>query len=144
MRTRFSENTRGSAATALLLGLVALTGGGLTAWKYSALRANEVAAANQPEPVEAITATVATDRPYRPTTTSVGTVLALRSVTLRNELAGTVRRVSLIPGQIVSEGAVLVALDVTVEEATSSTVRARANFRSRPSIACESPCRSDR
>jgi membrane fusion protein (multidrug efflux system) len=47
----------------------------------------------------------------------IGTVLALRSITLSNELAGTVREVALVPGAIVEEGAVLVALDVSVEEA---------------------------
>src|SRR2546425_7061436 len=35
----------------------------------------------------------------RPTTTSVGTVLALNSITLRNELSGTVRQVMLAPGR---------------------------------------------
>jgi membrane fusion protein (multidrug efflux system) len=43
--------------------------------------------------------------------------LALRSITLKNELPGTVRHVTLIPGQIVDKGTLLVALDVSVEEA---------------------------
>ena len=43
--------------------------------------------------MEAATAAVASSRAYRPTATSVGTVLALRSITLENEVAGTVRRV---------------------------------------------------
>jgi membrane fusion protein, multidrug efflux system len=40
--------------------------------------------------------------------------MALRSITLRNELSGTVRKVMLTPGQIVEAGTVLVALDVSV------------------------------
>ncbi len=61
-----------------------------------------------------------------PTTTAIGTVLALRSVTLRNELAGTVRAVHLVPGAIVEAGAVLVAIDVAVEQAELAALEARA------------------
>jgi membrane fusion protein (multidrug efflux system) len=67
--------------------------------------------------MEAVTSAIATPRAHRPSVTSIGTVLALQSVTLRNELAGTVRRVALTPGQIVENGTVLVALDVAVEMA---------------------------
>jgi membrane fusion protein (multidrug efflux system) len=52
--------------------------------------------------------------------------LALRSVTLRNEVAGTVRQVTLTPGDIVEPGAVLVALDVSVEEAELQAQEAQA------------------
>ena len=68
------------------------------------------------EPMGATTLALASEREHRHTTTS-GTVLALRSFTLRNELPGTVREVALTPGQIVDAGTALVALDVSVEEA---------------------------
>src|SRR5258708_3413031 len=58
--------------------------------------------------------------------TAVGTVLALRSVTLRNELAGAVRQVRLAPDQVVEPGTVLVALDVSVETASLRAEEARA------------------
>ena len=73
-----------------------------------------------------MTAAVASERQHRHTTTSIGTVLALRSVTLRNELPGTVREVTLTPGQIVDAGTVLVALDVSVEEAELKAQQAQA------------------
>jgi membrane fusion protein (multidrug efflux system) len=76
--------------------------------------------------MEAPTAAVASSRAYRPTATSVGTVLALRSITLENEVAGTVRRVALTPGQIVEPGQLLVALDVSVEEAELEAQKAQA------------------
>jgi membrane fusion protein, multidrug efflux system len=120
------SNSRGSIATALLLGTVLATGAGLAAWKYSDIAAEEAASANQPEPMESITAAAATEREHRRTTTSIGTVLALRSITLKNELAGTVRRVGLVPGQIVEAGAVLVALDVSVEQAELEAQEAQA------------------
>jgi membrane fusion protein (multidrug efflux system) len=121
-------NSRGIAGSTLLLATVLVTGGGLAAWKVAALRGAEEAAANQPEPVESITAAPAEERQYRPTTTSIGTVLALNSITLRNEIAGTVRRASLTPGQIVETGTVLVALDVSVEEAELEALEAQADL----------------
>ena len=38
------------------------------------------------------------EREYRPVTTAIGTVVATRSISVRNELPGTVRRVALEPG----------------------------------------------
>lgn len=112
----------------LLIGSVLGTGALLAAWKHNANRAAEAASANQPEPVELVTVATAQARAHRQTTTAIGTVLALRSITLRNELAGTVRRVSLSPGQIVEAGTVLVALDVSVEEAELEAQQAEAEL----------------
>jgi membrane fusion protein (multidrug efflux system) len=120
------SNSRGWIASTLLLATILATGAGLAAWKYTGIVASEAAAANQPEPMEAVTAAVAREREHRRTTTSIGTVLALRSITLRNELAGTVRRVQLTPGQIVDAGTVLVALDASVEEAELQAQQAQA------------------
>lgn len=110
-------NRRNWIGTVLLLTLVLSVGLGLVAWKYESVQDQQAASANQPEPMESITVAVVRDMDHRPTTTSIGTVLALRSVTLKNELAGTVREVRLIPGQTVEAGTLLVALDVSVEEA---------------------------
>jgi membrane fusion protein, multidrug efflux system len=119
-------STRGWIGSSLLLGTVVLTGAGLTAWKIASLRASEAEAASQPEPVESVTTAEARERDHRQTMTSIGTVLALRSVTLRNELAGTVRQVRLTPGQIVDAGTLLVALDVSVEQAELKAQEAQA------------------
>lgn len=103
-------------STVLIL-FVLLLGIGLAAWKYDSIQNEQAASANQPEPMESVTVAVARAIDHRQTTTSIGTVLALRSITLKNELAGTVREVRLVPGQIVEAGALLVALDVSVEQA---------------------------
>lgn len=100
--------------TGLLVVLV-LIAASLATWKRAALAADTGAAGG--EPAEVVATTVAEPREHRPMATAIGTVLALRSVTLRNELAGTVRRTALVPGSIVEQGTVLVALDVAVEEA---------------------------
>ena len=106
--SRNSGIRRGWLGSALLLGTIALAALGLGARKSEAIRQADAAAASQPEPMESVLAAVAKERPYRETTTSIGTVLALRSITLRNEVSGTVRRVMLSPGQVVEQGAVLV------------------------------------
>ncbi len=121
-------NSRGWIASALLLASIVATGAGLAAWKYTDIAADEAAAANQPEPMEVVTAALAQPRDYLRTTTSIGTVLALRSITLKNELAGTVRRVHLTPGRIVEAGAELVVLDVSVEQAELGAQEAQASL----------------
>jgi RND family efflux transporter MFP subunit len=117
---------RGWIGSLVLLASVIAVGFGLAAWKYSSIQESNAASANQPEPMESVAVAVAREREYRDTTTSIGTVLALRSVTLRNELPGTVREVALTPGQIVEAGTVLVALDLSVEEAELKAQEAQA------------------
>lgn len=110
----------------LLLLTVAASGVGLAAWKIGSLQASAAASANQPEPMEAVAFAVARAVEHHHSATSIGTVLALRSITLKNELAGTVSQVRIVPGQTVEAGAVLVALDVSVEEADLRAQQAQA------------------
>ena len=128
MRSLFNTGNRGLTGSAVLLLTLLVTGGGLAAWKRASIHKADAAAAHQPEPTESITAAVAEQRSYRPTTTSIGTVLALNSITLRNELPGTVREVMLMPGQVVEPGTILVALDVAVEEADLEAQTAQADL----------------
>lgn len=113
---------------ALLIAAVLLIGATLTLWKFSSLRAAEAATANPAEPVEVVAAATASARPHSSTTTAIGTVRALRSVTLRNELPGTVSDVRLAPGRIVEPGALLVAFDVSVERAALRAQQAQAEL----------------
>jgi membrane fusion protein (multidrug efflux system) len=112
----------------VLLAVIALAALGLAARKSAAIREASAAAMSQPEPMESVAAALAEPYEHHETATSIGTVLALRWVTLRNEVAGTVRRVMLTPGQVVQEGAVLVALDVAVEEAELAAQEAQAKL----------------
>jgi len=112
--------------SALLLLVIIAIGVGLGAWKYESIQASVEASASQPEPMESVMVAAAREIEHRQTTTSIGTVLALRSVMLKNELAGTVREVRLTPGQIVEVGTLLVALDVSVEEAELKAQEAQA------------------
>ncbi len=119
---------RGWIASSVLLATILAAGGTLAVWKIGSLSAAEAAAASQPEPVEVVAAAVARSSEHRPTVTSIGTVLATRSVTLRNELPGTVQDVRLAPGQIVEAGTVLVRLDVAVEQAELAALEAQATL----------------
>jgi membrane fusion protein (multidrug efflux system) len=111
----------------MLVAAVVAAGGGLAAWKVVAAQGADAAGA-QAEPMETVTDAVATRSEYLNTTTSIGTVVATRSVSLRNEVPGTVHRADLVPGQIVEADAVLVALDVSVEEAELQALQARAEL----------------
>jgi membrane fusion protein (multidrug efflux system) len=109
-----------------LVGAVIVSALLLTAWKRASIAEADAAAANQHEPAESVVTAVAREHEHIRTTTSIGTVVALRSITVRNELPGTVRRVALEPGKVVEAGTVLVALDVSVEEADLQALQAQA------------------
>lgn len=111
-----------------LVGTIVVAGLLLTAWKRSSIAEADAAAANQPEPAETVVTAVAREHEHVRTTTSIGTVVALRSITVRNELPGTVRYVALEPGKIVEAGTTLVALDVSVEEADLQALQAQATL----------------
>lgn len=119
-------NRRRWIGSSLLLLTVIAVGVGLGAWKYGSIQDQAAASTNQPEPMEVVTLAEAKAVDHHQTATSIGTVLALRSITLRNELAGTVSQVRFTPGQIVEAGTVLVALDVSVEEADLRAQQAQA------------------
>ncbi len=112
----------------VLLALIAVGGAVLAVTKQASLRAEEAASANQPEPMEAVTAAFARELEYRGSTSAIGTVLATRSISLRNELPGKVAQVRLTPGQVVDAGTLLVKLDVAVEEAELRALEAQAQL----------------
>ena len=117
---------RSRLGSAALLTIVVAAGSGLAAFKLDSLGEARALAAAEQAPVETVRAAFVEPRAHRPTTTAIGTVLALRSITLRNELPGTVAEVRLEPGAVVEPGDVLVALDVSVERAELEALRARA------------------
>jgi membrane fusion protein (multidrug efflux system) len=112
----------------LLVGAVITCGVLLAAWKRSSIAEADAAAANLPEPAETVVTAIVREHEHVRTTTSIGTVIATRSITVRNELPGTVRYVALEPGKIVAAGTVLVALDVSVEEADLRALQAQAEL----------------
>lgn len=115
-------------ASAVLIAAVLGAAAGLYLWKLDQIQQQKAAAAAQPEPSETIATAIAEPAHHIRTTTVIGTVRALRSVTLRNELEGTVAEVHLEPGAEVAAGTVLVRLDTDVEEADLEARRAEARL----------------
>lgn len=107
-------NHRTVVAASLILGSLLVVGGGLALWKYRSLRGGGAAGFEPAQAVEVISARTAT---WRPTAQLVGTVIALRSINVSNEVAGTVREVTFESGSVVEEGQVLVTLDSSSEQA---------------------------
>lgn len=124
--SRLPRRHRTWIASSALLAVVLATGAGLAAWKVSSARAADDLARSKPEPAETVAVATARPRDHRDTVTSIGTVLATRSITVRNELAGTVSDVALTPGKVVEAGTVLVRLDVSVEQAEARAQQAQA------------------
>jgi membrane fusion protein, multidrug efflux system len=110
-----------------LVVLGALGGIGVVLFSWKAL-ANGDDAAPTAEPSELIEIAVAQARRHSRTTTAIGTVVAARSITLRNEVPGTVARVAIVPGAIVNTGDVLIALDVSLERAELAAFEAQARL----------------
>lgn len=126
-RSSSPRSTQGAARLVgvLLIVAVLVGGGALYLWKRSSFEAAAAAAAQQPEPMEVVQAVTPRSLNYQRTSTAIGTVRALRSITLRNELPGRVVRSALVPGAIVEAGTELVSLDVAVEEAEWKAQEAR-------------------
>jgi membrane fusion protein (multidrug efflux system) len=97
---------------------------GLAFYKYRQIQASMSA---PPPPEQPITVDVAKAEAvtFRQKTTMIGTVLAARSITLSNEIAGTVSAVYFEPGMVVDQGQVLVELDTSVERAQREAAKAR-------------------
>lgn len=98
-------------------------GGGLAYWKHRSIKASE-AGGMAFEPAEAVEVIAARTVRWQPTAELSGTAIALQSVTLSNEVAGTIRDVRFESGSIVEQGQVLLTLDVTTQEAERRALEA--------------------
>lgn len=118
----------GLLGSVILLGALAGGSYALVQWSHDRDESAKAAASQVHEMPQSVTTAVAESRDFRRSTVSVGTVLAMRSITLRNEVAGTISNAALIPGSVVEAGTLLVALDVSVEEAELAALAAQAAF----------------
>lgn len=107
---------------AILAGVVAL-GGSVWMLKYHR-SGGQGGHAGGFEPAEAVEVVPARVQTYQPMADLVGTIVALRSVTLSNEVAGTVTSVGFESGAVVEAGRVLLTLDDAVERAELASLEA--------------------
>lgn len=114
---------RGWIITAAVLLLVLLAGGiGFVMLKLK--RAKPPAQEMAFEPAESVQIVKAIETDWQPTADLVGTVFPIRSVMVRNELAGAVRFVGFDSGDIVEANQVLIRLDDTTEQADLNAAKA--------------------
>jgi membrane fusion protein (multidrug efflux system) len=111
----------------VIVGAGALAGG-LGFYKYAEIEAATAAAAAAPEAAEAVEAVQVRSGVWTTSTRAVGTVVALRQVEIRNELAGTVAEVAFASSDIVEAGQVLVRFDTRQEEASLAAAEAEARM----------------
>lgn len=110
------------AATLLFAALFAVIGA-LTIFKVRAVRAAS-AAGPAYEPAEAVDIVEATTISWQPTADLVGTVIAVRSVMVRNEPAGVITEVGFESGSIIEAGQPVIRLNATVERADLEAAKA--------------------
>jgi membrane fusion protein (multidrug efflux system) len=79
-------------------------------------------------PPEAVTSAKVETAEWRPTRAAIGSLVAVRGVTLGAELPGTVRQIAFESGTTVRRGAVLVKLDTSAEEAQLAAAVADASL----------------
>jgi membrane fusion protein (multidrug efflux system) len=112
-------------AGVVVLGSLAMVAGGLRYWKG---RAPGGPPGGGFEPFETVQVVNASTAKWRQSANLSGTVIALQSVTLANEVAGVVKEVNFESGQVVNAGDVLLVLDSSTEkaelEAAEATVKA--------------------
>ncbi len=117
---------RSSAVGVLLFAALLITVGGLAMYRIRQTDAapGGGASAQGFEPAEAVNIVEAREVAWQPTADLVGTVIALRSVIVRNELAGVVTSVGFQSGSIVEQGQVILTQDDTLDRADLEAARA--------------------
>ena len=118
---------RALAWLVVLLGILGISAG-LGYYKYAEITQAMVASASVPEPQESVEAVRVRRGEWIQTAKAVGTVVALRQVEMRNELAGTVAEVGFSSGTVVEAGQVLVRFDTRQEEADLAAAEAEAKL----------------
>ncbi|QSQ17601.1 efflux RND transporter periplasmic adaptor subunit [Myxococcus landrumensis] len=108
----------------LLLGVIAVLAGIKAAQIGAMIKAGESYA----PPPESVTSVTATAVDWQATQRAVGTVVALRGVTLGAELPGIVRDIGFQDGATVKKGQVLVQLDISSEAAQLAGAEADAEL----------------
>jgi membrane fusion protein, multidrug efflux system len=111
----------------LMLGVVAILLTGLGFLKFRQVQSAVQAATFQPPP-EAVTSIVAQRQEWPSTMNVVGTMEAVRGVTVSADLPGTVDKINFESGQSVRAGEVLVELDTRQERAQLASLEAQSDL----------------
>ena len=108
----------------MALGITAVLG----FYKYQQVTAAMAAAGAFPEPSEAVSAVIAKQGDWSQSTRVIGTIVALRQLEVRNEVAGTVSELGFKSGDIVEPGQLLIQFDARQEQALLDAAQAEARL----------------
>ena len=120
-------NTSSLVAGSVLFGGLLLAGGALALYKSNELSGASAEQASY-EPTEAVDIVKVEPFEWQPMYQLVGTVVAIRSITLSNEIAGVVDAIEFESGQRVEAGDPLVHLDDETDRAALETRQAEARL----------------
>lgn len=97
---------------------------GLGLYKKREFEAAQAAAQSTPEPMEAVGTVQARKGAWSASVRAIGTVVAVKQLDIRNELAGTIAEIGFTSGGIVEAGQLLVQFDVRQEQASLAAAEA--------------------
>jgi len=114
-------------ALVTVVGLLVLVGviGGIKACQIGALIKTGKAMQAAGPPPEAVSTATARSESWEEMLPAIGTVTAVRGVTISNEMPGVVTAIHFDSGDVAKEGEVLVELDTSVERAQLASAEAR-------------------
>jgi membrane fusion protein, multidrug efflux system len=116
-----------SAWLAVILVIAAITGG-LGYYKFNEIQAGIAAAQANPEPMESVASARARAGEWSATTRAIGSVVAMRQVEIKNEIAGVIANIGFKSGDVVEKDALLVQFDTRQEEASLAAAEADARL----------------
>jgi membrane fusion protein, multidrug efflux system len=109
--------------------LLCVVGAGAGLYYFKAWQLAQMAKQKEPpEPATTVSVTEAKPVSFRQHSSAIGTIVAPQSITLSNEIAGTVSQAELSAGAIVEAGTVLLQLDTSIETAQLTSARSAANL----------------
>ncbi|MGE3230660.1 MAG: efflux RND transporter periplasmic adaptor subunit [Hyphomicrobium sp.] len=112
---------------AVILAIAGIAGG-LGYYKYNEIQVAIAASQGTPEPVESVLSARARAGEWSASTRAIGSVVALRQVEIRNEIAGVIAEIGFKSGEVVEAGAPLVNFDTRQEEAALAAAEADARL----------------
>jgi len=101
---------------------------GLGFYKYGEIAAAMKAGESAPEPMESVASVRARQGSWTASTRAIGTVVALRQLELRNEIAGSIAELGFTSGSVVEAGQTIIQLDVRQERAALAAAEADARL----------------
>ena len=108
----------------IALFIITITIGGLGFFKFQQIQAAIAMAEAFPEPSAAVNTHIAQVSEFQDTYQVTGQIVAKQMVGLQNEHAGIITQVNFEPGQLVTEGELLLSLNVSEEQAQLSSAKA--------------------